>query len=149
MERFFQASKRQVPPFSVNSHPSVQNRSTLQLIYQERRTRGAYPLAWTKRTAKSHQRPFCPAQSVYSDGRPRLSCQHRHDHTSQANPSSPEDALPLQNETILSCLVACASGFPRKRACGASNGARACRSCFARCSSREEQVCYPRLEQRV
>src|SRR5712692_6671037 len=33
MERFFQASKRQVPPFSVNSHPSVQNRSTLQLIY--------------------------------------------------------------------------------------------------------------------
>src|SRR5713226_5167547 len=35
MERFFQASKRQVPPFSVNSHPSVQNRSTLQLIYQQ------------------------------------------------------------------------------------------------------------------
>jgi hypothetical protein len=33
MERFFQASKRQVPPFSVDSHPSVQNRSTLQLIY--------------------------------------------------------------------------------------------------------------------
>src|SRR5713226_2511478 len=35
MERFFQASKRQVPPFSVNSHPSVQNRSTLQLIYHQ------------------------------------------------------------------------------------------------------------------
>ncbi len=33
LEQFFQASKRQVPPFSVNSHPSVQNRSTLQLIY--------------------------------------------------------------------------------------------------------------------
>jgi ClpX C4-type zinc finger len=35
MERLFQASKRQVPPFSVHSRPSVQNRSTLQLIYQE------------------------------------------------------------------------------------------------------------------
>ena len=34
MERLFQASKRQVPPFSVDSHPLVQNRSTLQLIYQ-------------------------------------------------------------------------------------------------------------------
>ncbi len=33
MERFFQASKRQVPPFSVDSHPSMQNRSTFQLIY--------------------------------------------------------------------------------------------------------------------
>ena len=33
-KQFFQASKRQVPSFSVNSHPSVQNRSTLQLIYQ-------------------------------------------------------------------------------------------------------------------
>jgi dihydrofolate reductase len=33
MERFFQAAKCQVPPFSANSHPSVQNRSTLQLIY--------------------------------------------------------------------------------------------------------------------
>src|SRR5437868_2218921 len=28
-----QASKRQVPSFSVNSHPSVQNSSTLRLIY--------------------------------------------------------------------------------------------------------------------
>src|SRR5207253_9006078 len=35
-KRFFQASKRQVPPLSANSHPSVQNRSTLQLIYQLR-----------------------------------------------------------------------------------------------------------------
>src|SRR6266487_2546242 len=34
VERFFQASKRQVPSFSVKFHPSVQNRSTLQLIYQ-------------------------------------------------------------------------------------------------------------------
>src|SRR5947209_8639628 len=34
-KRFFQASKRQVPPFSANSHPSMENRSTLQLIYQE------------------------------------------------------------------------------------------------------------------
>jgi len=34
-KRFFQASKRQVPPFSVNFHPSVQNSSTLQLIYQQ------------------------------------------------------------------------------------------------------------------
>ena len=34
--RFFRASKRQVPPFSVNSHLSVQNRSTFQLIYQYR-----------------------------------------------------------------------------------------------------------------
>jgi hypothetical protein len=34
LERFFQALKRQVPPFSVNSYPSVQNRSTFQLIYQ-------------------------------------------------------------------------------------------------------------------
>ena len=34
LERFFQASKRQVPSFSVKFHPSVQNRSTLQLIYQ-------------------------------------------------------------------------------------------------------------------
>jgi len=32
---FFQVSQRQVPPFSANSHPSVQNRSTLQLIYQQ------------------------------------------------------------------------------------------------------------------
>jgi hypothetical protein len=32
-KRFFQASKRQIPSFSANSHPSVQNRSTLQLIY--------------------------------------------------------------------------------------------------------------------
>ena len=35
MERFFQASKRHVPPFSANSHPLVQNRSTLQLIYHD------------------------------------------------------------------------------------------------------------------
>jgi hypothetical protein len=35
-KRFFQASKRQVPPFSVNSHPSMQNRSTFQLIYHLR-----------------------------------------------------------------------------------------------------------------
>src|SRR5436305_1922023 len=34
-KQFFQASKRQVPSFSVNSHPSVQNWSTLRLIYQE------------------------------------------------------------------------------------------------------------------
>ncbi len=33
-KQFFQASKRQVPSFSVHSHPSVQNRSTLRLIYQ-------------------------------------------------------------------------------------------------------------------
>jgi len=33
MERLFQASKRQVPSFSVDSHPSVQNRSALHLIY--------------------------------------------------------------------------------------------------------------------
>jgi hypothetical protein len=39
MERFFQASRRQVPPFSANFHPSVQNRSTLQLIYQLARER--------------------------------------------------------------------------------------------------------------
>src|SRR5207249_8370465 len=32
-KQFFQASKRQVPSFSVNSHPSVQNWSTLRLIY--------------------------------------------------------------------------------------------------------------------
>ena len=31
---FFQALKRQVPSFSVKFHPSVQNRSALQLIYQ-------------------------------------------------------------------------------------------------------------------
>jgi hypothetical protein len=43
--RFFRASKRQVPPFSVNSHPSVQNRSTFQLIYQQ-------PMAWS-----THSRP--------------------------------------------------------------------------------------------
>ena len=36
MERFFQASKCLIPPFSANSHPSVQNRSTLQLIYHYR-----------------------------------------------------------------------------------------------------------------
>ena len=36
MERFFQASKCQVPSFSTNSHPSVQNRSILQLIYHLR-----------------------------------------------------------------------------------------------------------------
>jgi hypothetical protein len=36
-KQFFQASKRQVPSFSVNSHPSVQNRPALQLIYQQRR----------------------------------------------------------------------------------------------------------------
>jgi hypothetical protein len=30
---FFQVAQRQVPPFSAHSHPSVQNRSTLQLIY--------------------------------------------------------------------------------------------------------------------
>ncbi len=43
-KRFFQASKHQVPPFRVNSHPSVQNRSTFQLIYhllREERRRGA------------------------------------------------------------------------------------------------------------
>jgi hypothetical protein len=32
-ERFFQASKHQIPCFRSNSHPSVQNRFTLQLIY--------------------------------------------------------------------------------------------------------------------
>src|SRR5213083_3251576 len=36
-KQFFQASKRQVPSFSVNSHPSVQNWSTLRLIYQKAR----------------------------------------------------------------------------------------------------------------
>ncbi len=35
LERFFQVSKCLIPPFSVHSHPSVQNQSTLQLIYQE------------------------------------------------------------------------------------------------------------------
>src|SRR5262249_14528508 len=34
LERFFQVSKRLVPPFGVHSRPSAQNRSTLQLIYQ-------------------------------------------------------------------------------------------------------------------
>jgi len=33
LERFFQVSKCLIPPFSVHSHPSVQNQSTLQLIY--------------------------------------------------------------------------------------------------------------------
>ncbi len=37
VERLFQASKRPFPSFSANSHPSVQNRSTLQLIYHLRR----------------------------------------------------------------------------------------------------------------
>src|SRR5215470_10397289 len=34
-KRLFQASKCQVPSFSVHSHPSVQNRFTLQLIYHQ------------------------------------------------------------------------------------------------------------------
>src|SRR5437763_15731594 len=33
-KRFSQASKHQFPSFSANFHPSVQNWSTLQLIYQ-------------------------------------------------------------------------------------------------------------------
>lgn len=36
LERLFQILKRQVPSFGVNSHPSVQNRSTFQLIYHKR-----------------------------------------------------------------------------------------------------------------
>jgi hypothetical protein len=32
-KRFFQAAKRQVPSFSAKFHPSVQSRSTFQLIY--------------------------------------------------------------------------------------------------------------------
>src|SRR5260221_14622117 len=34
VKRFSQAMKHQVPSFRSYSHPSVQNRSTLQLIYQ-------------------------------------------------------------------------------------------------------------------
>src|SRR6266566_6636954 len=33
-KRFFQASKCLIPPFSANFHPSLQNWSILQLIYQ-------------------------------------------------------------------------------------------------------------------
>src|SRR5437667_12042089 len=33
LERFFQAAKRQIPSFSEKFHPSMQNRSVLQLIY--------------------------------------------------------------------------------------------------------------------
>jgi hypothetical protein len=42
MERFFQTAKRQVPPFSANFHPSVQNQSTFQLIYQKLPNNGHY-----------------------------------------------------------------------------------------------------------
>jgi hypothetical protein len=38
LERVFQVSKCLVPPFNANFYPSVQNRSTLQLIYQQTRT---------------------------------------------------------------------------------------------------------------
>src|SRR5262245_12948213 len=37
LERFFQVSKCLIPPFSAHSHPSVQNHSTFQLIYQKSR----------------------------------------------------------------------------------------------------------------
>src|SRR5258708_20940827 len=42
-ERFFQASKHEFPCFRSNSHPSVHNQSTLQLIYHHQPTPTVYP----------------------------------------------------------------------------------------------------------
>src|SRR5262245_9444897 len=44
-KRFLQASKCLVPPFSANFYPSVQNQSTLQLIYHHTRYGGATALS--------------------------------------------------------------------------------------------------------
>src|SRR5207253_8339540 len=54
-KQFFQASKRQVPSFSVNSHPSVQNWSTLRLIYQKARA--------NSRSKTAREKKFFPSRS--------------------------------------------------------------------------------------
>src|SRR5229473_3630106 len=50
---FFQALKRQVPSFSVKFHPSVQNRSALQLIYHMGSGEGTWLLPVIPRDGKS------------------------------------------------------------------------------------------------
>ena len=46
VKRFSRAMKRLFPPFSANFHPSVQNQSTLQLIYQDPLRSRAAQVRW-------------------------------------------------------------------------------------------------------